>query len=350
MSEDLAVAVLGFGMAGEGLHAAQVAATPGLRVAAVVTANPQRAARARELHPDAEVLASADEVWARAGALDLVVVATPNRSHVPLGLEAVRRGLPVVVDKPLAASAAEAAELVEAAEAAGVPLSVYQNRRWDGDFLLVRRTLGSGVLGAVQRLEARFDVPLRPARGWRASGDPAEGPGVLLDLGAHLVDQALTLVGPPDRVYAELAARGTGAVADDDAFLAPSRDRDDVVVHVWLSRSTSAPGPRFRLVGLDATLTVDAPEDKDDPLRLAPARLQGRVSGLDVDGAVGLPPAETGAFYAGVRDAVRDGAPMPVDPRDALRTARVLDAARLSAETRQVVAVDADLRDHGPAR
>ena len=105
MSRPLRVAVLGFGMAGEGLHAAQVAATPGLRVAFVVTRSPGRAARARRLHPGVEVLASADEVWARAAEVDLVVVATPNRTHVPLGLAAVGAGLPVVVDKPLAATA-----------------------------------------------------------------------------------------------------------------------------------------------------------------------------------------------------------------------------------------------------
>jgi scyllo-inositol 2-dehydrogenase (NADP+) len=339
MSRPLRVAVLGFGMAGEGLHAAQVAATPGLRVTVVVTRDPVRAARARRLHPGVEVLAGADEVWARAREVDLVVVATPNRSHVPLGLAAVAAGLPVVVDKPLAATAPEAARLVDAADAAGVPLTVFQNRRWDGDFLLVAQVLEEGTLGAVQRFEGRFDVPLRPARGWRAVADPAEGPGVLLDLGAHLVDQAVLLLGPPARVYAELAARAPGAVADDDAFLALTRP-DGTVAHLWLSRSTSAPGPRFRVVGLDATLTVDAPEDKDDPRRLAPARLAGRLGGLSVDAAVRPRPAEHDRFYAGVRDALLEGRPMPVDPRDAVRTALVLDAARAAAATGTVVALD----------
>src|SRR4051812_49928370 len=119
MSRPLRVAVLGFGMAGADLHAAQVAATPGLRVAFVVTRDPARAARARRLHPGVEVLASADEVWARAPEVDLVVVATPNRGHVPLGLAAVAAGLPVVVDKPLAPTAPEAARLVDEADAAG---------------------------------------------------------------------------------------------------------------------------------------------------------------------------------------------------------------------------------------
>jgi predicted dehydrogenase len=261
----------------------------------------------------------------------------------------VAAGLPVVVDKPLAATAPEAARLVDAADAAGVRLTVFQNRRWDGDFLLVAQVLDEGTLGAVQRFEGRFDVPLRPARGWRAVADPAEGPGVLLDLGAHLVDQAVLLLGPPARVYAEVAARAPGAVADDDAFLALTRP-DGTVAHLWLSRSTSASGPRFRVVGLDATLTVDAPEDKDDPRRLAPARLEGRLGGLSLDAAVRPRPAEHERFYAGVRDALLEGRPMPVDPRDAVRTAAILDAARASAATGALVALDDDVQARtGPA-
>jgi predicted dehydrogenase len=337
--QPLDVAVLGFGLAGDTLHAAQVAVTPGLRVAAVVTGDRVRAARARARHPGADVLPTADEVWARAAQLDLIVVATPNRSHVPLTLAAVEAGVPVVVDKPLAATAADAEALVTAAERAGVPLTVFQNRRLDGDFLLVQEALADGPLGPLQRFEARFDVPMRPARGWRASADPDDGPGVLLDLGAHLVDQALVLFGAPERVYAEIAARGPGAPADDDAFLALGFDGDAPAVHLWLSRSTSAPGPRFRVVGRDATLTVDAPADKDDPLLLAPARLTGRVGGLAVDGAVAPRPGEHARFYAAVRDALRGDGPMPVDPRDAVRTARVLDAARASAAEHRVVAV-----------
>ena len=334
----LRVAVLGYGMAGETLHAAQIAGTPGLRVAAVVTRDPARAARARARHPGAEVLPTAQEVWARADRFDLVVVAAPNRSHVPLTLAAIAAGLPVVVDKPLANTAAEAQELVDAAEQAGVPLTVFHNRRWDGDFLLVAQALAGGVLGEPQRFEARFDVPLRPAHGWRAAADPRDGAGVLLDLGTHLVDQAVVLLGEPRDVYAEIAARGAAAVADDDAFLAlglPS----GVGAHLWTSRATSAPGPRFRLVGSDATLVVDAPEDKDDPLRLAPARITGRVGGLGLDGALAPRPGEHARFYAGVRDALRTGGPMPVDPRDAVRTARILDAARRSAAERRVVPV-----------
>src|SRR3954451_11173007 len=119
MSRPLRVAVLGFGMAGADLHAAQVAATPGLRVAFVVTRDPVRAARARLLHPGVEVLASAEEVWARAPEVDLVVVATPNRSHAPLGRPGVPAGLPVVVDKPLAPTAPEALRLVDAADGSG---------------------------------------------------------------------------------------------------------------------------------------------------------------------------------------------------------------------------------------
>ena len=134
-------------------------------------------------------------------------------------------------------------------------------------------------------------------------------------------------------------------MADDDAFLALS-GADGTVAHLWLSRSTSAPGPRFRVVGLEATLTVAAPEDKDDPRSLAPARLEGRLGGLALDAAVRPRPAEHERFYAGVRDALLEGRPLPVDPHDAVRTARILDAARTSAATASVVALEDDV----PAR
>ncbi|HLL47809.1 MAG TPA: Gfo/Idh/MocA family oxidoreductase, partial [Longimicrobiaceae bacterium] len=131
------VGLIGYGLAGAAFHAPLIAAIPGMRLAAVVTADPERSASARRDHPDAVVVPSADALWERASDLDLVVVATPNRTHVPLALSALEAGLPVVVDKPFAATAADAMRVVEAARQRGLLLTVYQNRRWDGDFLTV---------------------------------------------------------------------------------------------------------------------------------------------------------------------------------------------------------------------
>lgn len=210
-STDLRVGILGYGIGGQRFHAPLVAATPGLSVAVIVTSSPERADRARADYPGARVVPTADDLFTLADQLDLVVVSTPNRTHVQLALRAIEAGLPVVVDKPFAPTAADARQVVEAAARAGVGLTVFQNRRLDSDFLTVRGVLASGRLGEVYRFESRYDrwVPT-PKENWREFGDPAEAGGLLYDLGAHIVDQALQLFGPVAQVYAELDRRRPG--------------------------------------------------------------------------------------------------------------------------------------------
>ena len=213
------VVVLGYGLAGRFFHAPFIAATPGLELTGVVTGDEDRRAQALADYPGVAVLDTAEEVWARAAELDLVAVATPNRVHVPLALAALEAGLAVVVDKPLATTADEGRRLVEAARERGLMLTVFQNRRWDGDFLTVKQLLADEALGKVHRFESRFER-WRPelAGTWRERAE--EGGGLLFDLGSHLVDQALQLFGPVDSVYAEVDVRRPGAEVDDDVFLA----------------------------------------------------------------------------------------------------------------------------------
>src|SRR6059036_185726 len=189
---DVRVGIAGFGIAGEVFHAPLVDAVEGLEVAGIVTSSPERQERARAAYPGAVVVADLDALWEQ---IDVLVVAAPNRAHVPLALAALERELAVVVDKPLAPSAAEAERLL----AAGGALTVFQSRRWDGDFLTVRRLVEEGALGDVVRFESRFERfrPEVAAGRWRELGDPAEGGGLLLDLGAHLVDQAREVFGDP---------------------------------------------------------------------------------------------------------------------------------------------------------
>ena len=194
-------------------------------------------------------LAGADELFDGADRLDLVVVATPNRTHVELARRALEAGLPVVVDKPLAPTAAEARELAALAEARGLLLAPFQNRRWDNDFLTLRSLLAEDALGEVYRFESRFERwRPRPKGGWRESGDPEEVGGLLYDLGSHLVDQALTLFGPAASVYAESDVRRAGAGADDDTFIALTHD-NGVRSHLWMSATAAQLGPRFRVLG-----------------------------------------------------------------------------------------------------
>ncbi|MCL2553229.1 MAG: Gfo/Idh/MocA family oxidoreductase, partial [Actinomycetia bacterium] len=190
----LRVGLVGYGLAGSVFHAPLIAATEGLVLDTVVTSNPERQEQARAGFPDVRLAATAEELLARAGELDLIVIASPNKTHVPLATAALEAGLPVVVDKPVAGTAAEARGLATLAEERGLLLSVFQNRRWDNDFLTLRRLMAEGGLGDVWRFESRFER-WRPQLkgGWRESGDPAEIGGLLYDLGSHVVDQALVL-------------------------------------------------------------------------------------------------------------------------------------------------------------
>jgi scyllo-inositol 2-dehydrogenase (NADP+) len=331
-------AVIGYGLAGRTFHSSLIAATEGLDVAAIVTANRERAGQARAEHPGAEVLGSVDELWRRE--LDLVVVASVNDSHVPLARAALERGLPVVVDKPLAPAAVEAAALVDFAAERGVLLTVFQNRRWDSDVLTLRRLLADGSLGEVLRFESRFERWRPQARpgAWRETTPAARGGGVLLDLGTHLVDQALWLFGPVAGVHGEVDSRREGA-ADDDAFLA-LRHESGVISHLWASAVAAAPGPRLRVLGSAGAFVVDAVDSQEDALRedarpspkdgwgAEPATRWGRLVRGDESEPV---PSERGdwpAFYAGVEASLRAGAPPPVDPRDAVTVLELLEGAR----------------------
>lgn len=344
------VALLGYGLSGSAFHAPLIVCVPGLALAAVVTTDPERAAGARRDHDRVAVLDSAAQVWRRAADFDVAVIATPNRSHVPLTLAALDAGLAVVVDKPFAPSAAEGAQLIAAAEAAGRLLTVYQNRRWDGDIRTLRELLADGALGRVLRFESRFDRwRPTPKPGWRESGSPTDAGGLLNDLGSHLVDQALHLFGSATHVYAEVARQRPSVEVDDDVFLALTH-ASGVRSHLAASAMVAQAGPRLRVLGDRAAYVKDGVDVQEEALRagrrpdepdwgVEPPQRWGR---LGVDDATMTVPTLPGAyqqFYVELVSALRDGGPPPVDPAEALAGLGVLDAARQSASARSVVAL-----------
>ena len=337
--EPVRTALIGYGLAGRAFHAPLIAAVEGLELAAVVTRDEERREAVGREHPGARLLDSADDVWASAGDFDLVVVAAPNRAHVPLARASVGAGLPAVVDKPLAATAAEARDLIDDARRAGVMLTVFHNRRWDGDFLTARQLIADGELGRVMRFESRFERwrPEIPA-GWRESGDPEDAGGVLFDLGVHLIDQALQLFGPIDSIYAELDARRPGARVDDDAFVALEH-ASGARSHLWMSAVAADLGPRMRVLGDRAAYVKRGLDVQETALRAGgspdePEWGEEPESGWGVVGAgeewapVRTEPGAYQRFYEGVERALRTGAPPPVDPDEAVATLEVIDAAR----------------------
>ncbi|GHA94704.1 MULTISPECIES: Gfo/Idh/MocA family oxidoreductase [Streptomyces] len=344
----LRVGLVGYGLAGSVFHAPLISATEGLVLDTVVTSNEERRAQARAEFPDVRFADSPDDLLARADELDLVVIASPNRTHVPIAKAALEAGLPVVVDKPLAGTAAGARELAALADERGLLLSVFQNRRWDNDFLTLARLVEDGELGDVQRFESRFER-WRPELkgGWRESGDPEEIGGLLYDLGSHVVDQALTLFGPAVQVYAESDVRRPGAAADDDTFIAITH-ANGVRSHLYVSATTAQLGPRFRVLGSKAGYVKHGLDPQEAALREGvrpaagtpwgeePEELWGRVGAGESPLTGGGDPVRTlpgdyPAYYAAVAAALRGTGENPVTALQAAAALDVLEAARRSA-------------------
>jgi predicted dehydrogenase len=345
---DLQVAIVGYGLAGRVFHAPLIAATDGLGVSRIVTSNPARVRQAAAEHPEAQVVPSVEDLWATTPP-DLVVVATANQSHVQIASAAIEHRVPVVVEKPMAVTAAEAEALVEESDGVGVMLTVFQNRRWDTDQLTLRRLITEGALGDVARYESRFER-------WRPNLDqtksrevvaPEQGGGVLLDLGVHLVDQAIALFGPVPEVYAEIDSR-RGAPAEDDVFVA-LRHASGTISHLHASAVTPSPGPRLRVQGTAGGFLVPNLDPQEAALR-AGARPDtvadwgkpeewdfGRLTAGERSVPVPPEPGDWPRFYRLLRDALRSGGPPPVDPRDAVETLRVLEAARRAAREHRIV-------------
>jgi predicted dehydrogenase len=346
--DELRVGLIGFGLAGAVFHAPLIAATRGMRLAAVVTSNPERAARARRGYTNTLVLETPEQLWERSRELDLVVVASPNRTHAPLASAAMEAGLAVVVDKPLAATAAEGRALVEEARRRGLLLTVFQNRRWDGDFLTLRLLLERGALGRVLRFESRFERWRPHAKpGWRQSAAPEDAGGLLYDLGSHLIDQALVLFGPARRVYAELGRPYAGVETDNDTFVALEH-AGGVRSHLWMSTAAAQPGPRFRALGDAAAYTKFGLDVQEEALKEGgrpdsekwgeePESLWGLFGAGEEVRPLRTEPGRYQRFYQQLAAAMREGAPPPVDPAESVAVLEVIEAARRSHDEGRTV-------------
>jgi scyllo-inositol 2-dehydrogenase (NADP+) len=346
------VALIGYGLAGQVFHGPLIAATPGLEVRRIVTSNPQRRARAAVDFPEAKLLPGTDELWNDLAGIDLVVVATVNTLHASQAITALEQGKATVVDKPMALSTVEATRILEAAERTGRPLAVFQNRRWDSDFLLLRQLVEGDRLGGIRRVESRFEryKPQVQPGSWRDETPPEQGGGLLSDTGAHLIDQAHVLLGHPDTVYAEIASGRAGGAADDDCFVALGFAAG-TRVHLWMSALAPSTGARWRVWGSRAAFECWG-LDPQEPQIVAGGRPgapgfgepDGTQHAVLSEGAAGsagenlpLPAGRYVDFYAGMAAAVRGEAPVPVPATAGWDALAVIEAARESAATKSVV-------------
>jgi scyllo-inositol 2-dehydrogenase (NADP+) len=323
----IGVGLIGYGLGGSAFHVPLVRAEPRLRLHAVVTSRAEQVGR--EL-PGVRVVPSAEELLADP-AVELVVVAAPNAVHSDLAAAALRAGRHVVVDKPFTLGVADADELIALAAAEGRALSVFHNRRWDGDFLTVRRVVEAGVLGEVAELVSRYDRFRPVPRGsWKETEVP--GSGVLWDLGPHLIDQALVLFGRPDTVWADVGVQRAGVEAVDWFQLVLGYGRLRVLLHAGML--VRDPGPRFEVHGDRGSLLIWGLDRQE-----VDATLTVEVGGLEQRGRLAGVPGASATFYAAMAAAVAGEGPVPVPPTEARDVVALIELALASAREGRMVPV-----------
>lgn len=344
------VGLVGFGMAGRVFHAPTITAAGGITLAAVVERS-TREAEAR--YPGITTYPSLEAMLADTS-LELIVIATPNSSHLPLASQALRAGRHVVVDKPVAITSSEVAVLIEEARSAGRLLIPYQNRRWDNGFRTLQQLLQQQSLGRIAGFESTFDrwrPALRSTGAWREQAVP--GSGILLDLGAHLVDEALQLFGLPIAISADVACERDNAKANDSftlrlryaAFIA-TLSANCLATHSRPHYTVRGTAGGYIKWGLDpqearlkATGKVEDPGWGEEP-ESQWGILSKEVDGKLVETPIQPIPGDYRLFYAGVRDAIVQGAPPPVKATDAWYTARALEWSEQSALERREIPCD----------
>lgn len=345
---EIRVGLIGFGLGGASFHAPLIAATAGMTLTSIITANPERQAQARASYPQVQVVSDPDWLWRHAAEHDLVVISTPNRSHVPLALAALEANLPVVIDKPFAATATDAKRVLDAAEAKNLPVSAYHIRRWDSECLTLQDLIARNALGKVLRFESRLERwRPEPKGGWKERGAPEEAGGLLYDIGSHLIDQALHLFGPVREVYAERDIRRDGTETDDDVFVALTH-AGGVHSHLWASLLAAMPGARMRVMGDRGAFVKLQGDVQEAALREGarpgmagwgeePPERWGILSDGSRQESVPSKPGAYQTFYARMVLALRDGAPVPVSGDDIVMGLEIIEAAQRSAAERRVI-------------
>jgi predicted dehydrogenase len=336
-------AVVGFGVSGKVFHAPLISSHSAFSLDVIVTADPGRAAEAARLYPQARIVPTPEALFALAGDLDLVVLGTPPLTHFDLAATAIAHGLHLVVDKPFVTTAAQGAALITRASDARVKLTVFQNRRWDADFLTLQELLRDGALGEVRSFESRFEWWRPEGFGnWRDTAAVSDGGGILNDLGAHLIDQAIQLFGPVAESSGETANHGDPDGADTEAFVSLLHE-SGVRSRLWMNGMAAQVGPRFHVLGSWAGYTkwgLDSQEPalaagmppSDPAYGVDPEDSWGRIG---VDGGTQPVSAKRGAypeFYTRLAAAIRGQGPLPVDPEESLNVLKVIENIRAFAQ------------------
>jgi predicted dehydrogenase len=334
LGSPIRVGVIGFGFVAKTFHVPLLRATDGYKITAVSSSRP---GDVTAMLADVDVVAD-PKVLATHPDIDLVVIASPNETHAPLAEAAMRAGRNVVVDKPFTITVEEARHLAAVAKEKKVLLSVFQNRRWDSDFLTIQDAIRRDLTGRVVRFESRIDR-FRPEVRDRWREIPGPGAGLLYDLGPHLIDQTLLLFGIPDSVQATLAKQRRGARTDD--FFQLVMRYGEMVATLEAGSLVSGGSARFSVHGDRASLIKQKPDIQEDQLRAGVVPGSGDW-GLDPDDAMVYEGASGDAralkaargdqrgYYVALREALLGGAANPVPPEQGATVMAIIEAAFLS--------------------
>lgn len=341
----LNTAVIGYGLAGKIFHAPLITAVDDLHLHTIVSS---RTAEIQTDYPEVNIVTDPADIFQNPK-IDLVVIATPNDSHHPLAKAAITAGKHVVVDKPFTITSVDADELIALAQKQAVTLSVYQNRRWDNGFLTLKHLIQTGTLGDIYHYEAHFDrFRLETRDRWRERDEP--GAGMLYDLGAHLIDQAVHLFGHPQTLTADLDQQRPNSQTIDYFHLTLGYGDLRVILHSGMTVKR----PPFHLavhgsLGSYIKRNLD-PQEDDLKAGLRPwdqgwgtepeseyGELTAELNGLTVTGRVHTLPGAYEQYYAQLAQAIQTNTPPPVTAAEARTTIALIEAAMQSyAEQRTI--------------
>lgn len=346
------VGILGYGLSGSVFHAPVIRSLEGFKITSIMTKNPEAIAKIRETDPSIWIVSAPEEIL-ESPAIDLVVVAVPNAFHHGLAKKALEHGKHVVLEKPFTITLEEAEDLVETAKRAGKVLSAYHNRRWDGDFKTLQKIIDGELLGNLAEFESHFDRfrPVLKTGSWRE--EEGAGNGLLYDLGSHLIDQALTLFGMPEKVFADLRIQRTfGKAVDSFELLLYYTGLKVTLKSGSLVRE---PLPRFILQGEKGSFVKYGLDVQEDALKAgerpeacsdwghegeaAYGVLHTEMNGVSFRGKLDTLPGDYREYYRGIYRAITENEEPPVTAQQARNVIKIITLAMESAESGRVVNV-----------
>lgn len=338
--------IIGFGMSGKVFHAPFLATNRHFRLKCIVQRHGDEAKRS---YPGIDLMRDPSQML-EDPEIELVVVGVPNDLHARMTRQCLEAGKHVVVEKPFTCSSAEADELIALSGKTGKHIFVYQNRRWDGDFLTVSNVIREGLLGELLEYEAHFDRyrPVPTGKAWRE--EPRPGSGVLFDLGPHLIDQALVLFGNPDAVFADIRTQRPRGKVDD--YFEIKLFYNTLKVTLKAGVFVMQEGPRYSLHGREGSFIKYGLDPQEERLKqgMIPegeewgkdeeknwGLLNTRIKGTHYKRYLETEPGNYHGFYNNVHEVLVNNVKQAVTPEEALNVIRIIELARESQESKKII-------------